>query len=119
MRQQELLQRAFRDTTTALPNRAAMEAQLETLLDVSVSLSCLFLEVDGLVAAHGLLGRAGGEALLHSAVARMQDCVHHDDTLGRFGSDKFLVLVHRPHTRPQLSALAASIVQAMGAGAHR
>jgi diguanylate cyclase (GGDEF)-like protein len=112
-RQRELLHRAFHDSSTGLPNRAALEAQLDATLERGDSLSCLYLEIEGLTDAHDLLGLAGGDTLTRSVVARMQDCVHHDDRLGRISMDKFVIVVDRPHTRPQLEALAESIVRSL------
>ena len=117
-RERELLHRAFHDSITGLPNRAALETQLDSMLAAGHAPSCLLVEVEGISAAEDLLGRDGGQALLRSVMARLQECAHHDDHLGCIAADKFLILVQRPHTRTHLAALAESIVRSM-ADPHR
>ena len=109
-RERELLFRAFHDGCTGLPNRANLETILEEWLQREGTVSCLWMEVDGICALGGTFGTRGIDALVRSVADRLQQAVPPADVLGRLGNDKFCILSNRSQTRQELQALAEELV---------
>ena len=111
---EHLLHCVQHDDLTGLPNRTAMQRQMAEYLRKSAatdtSLSCMYLDLDGLRHANTLLSYRAGDELLQQIVARVANCLHPTDHLSRFGGDKFVVLLHRNISRAELDALAECIV---------
>ena len=111
---QHLLHCVRHDELTGLPNRADMRTRLtEALAKAQArngSVTCLYMDLDGLRFANTLLGYRAGDELLQEIVRRISDCLAPTDHFSRFGGDKFVVLLHRTVHRPEVDALADCIV---------
>ncbi len=111
---EHLLHCARHDELTGLPNRTDMRAHLERALDRARTrggtLTCLYLDLDGLRFANTLLGFRAGDELLQEIVRRVSGCLAPTDHFSRFGGDKFVVLLHRTVARSETDALAECIV---------
>ncbi len=105
------------DELTGLPNRRAMTAHLEALLDrvahgASPGAAVLYLDLDDFKAVNDTHGHATGDLLLRAVAARLRACVRSGDVVARFGGDEFVVVLEgEPET--VATAVVASIVRAL------
>ncbi|WP_158423489.1 diguanylate cyclase domain-containing protein [Mycobacterium sp. EPa45] len=82
------------DSVTGLVNRAETMARFETALKQPGSrLGVLYCDIDHFKQINDTWGHAVGDAVLSTIAARMRECVHLDDTVGRIGGDEILVLL--------------------------
>ena len=51
------------------------------------------IDLDGFRSTNQELGYAAGDRLLHAAARRLETCLRRGDTLVRFGSDEFAILL--------------------------
>jgi diguanylate cyclase (GGDEF)-like protein/PAS domain S-box-containing protein len=88
---------AFYDTLTDLPNRALVLDRLNQLLVEAKRyerhLAVLFLDLDDFKKINDSLGHIEGDNLLVQAAMRLRAAVREIDTVGRLGSDEFVVLL--------------------------
>jgi len=110
-----LLHRAFHDSNTGLPNRAALESHIDGFMHAGLPITCLYIAVDGVRSVSERLGSTGGDALLRSIVQRLQADKTHTDFLGRFNGEAFLSVVTRPHNQADLACTAERILHTMRA----
>jgi diguanylate cyclase (GGDEF)-like protein/PAS domain S-box-containing protein len=95
--QADLAKRAFYDELTGLPNRSLMFERLNLALAharrARLSVSVLFLDLDGFKSVNDSFGHAAGDALLCALGDRMRPVLRADDTLARYAGDEFTVLL--------------------------
>ena len=93
----ELVQQAFHDSLTQLPNRALLTDRLEQAYVRSGrrqgSVGVLFVDLDNFKLINDSLGHQAGDTLLIEAARRLQSCVRDEDTVGRLGGDEFVILM--------------------------
>jgi diguanylate cyclase (GGDEF)-like protein/PAS domain S-box-containing protein len=93
----QLIQQAFHDSLTLLPNRALFLDRLEQALVRTVrrqgSVGLLFLDLDNFKLINDGLGHQAGDDLLVEASARLRVCVREEDTVARMGGDEFVILM--------------------------
>jgi diguanylate cyclase (GGDEF)-like protein len=91
---------AATDPLTRLPNRRAIEGQLQrehvSAARYGVPLSVLLIDVDGLKRVNDQGGHAAGDRLLRNTAAAIRQTLRGSDYGGRWGGDEFLILA--PHT---------------------
>ena len=87
---------AYYDTVTQLPNRALFEDRLTQAVAVAKasgqSLGVLFISLDQFKKVNDSLGHGPGDSLLREFAERLKSCISRSDTVGRFGSDEFVLL---------------------------
>ena len=90
---------AHYDALTDLPNRARLERELRLELERHESLSeplgVLFLDLDEFGSVNDSLGYEAGDEYLCEAAHRLRLLVDGNGLVGRYGSDKFMVLMNR------------------------
>lgn len=96
--QAKLVESAFQDPLTQLPNRAVFIDRLERLLKHSkrragYRFAVLFIDLDHFKAINDTFGHHAGDALLVAVARRLEKCVRQEDTVARFGGDEFAVLL--------------------------
>jgi len=95
--ERDLLDRAYRDVLTGLPNRASLTDRLELELAHArrqeTGLALLFLDLDGFKAINDTRGHAAGDALLVGAANHLTQALREGDTVARLGGDEFTVLL--------------------------
>ncbi|MBD1849220.1 GGDEF domain-containing response regulator [Leptolyngbya sp. FACHB-711] len=95
----QLLNMAFRDPLTQLPNRALLMKRLQTLLEPSNShhrFAVFYLDCDRFKIVNDSLGHPAGDELLMAIAHRLQSVLRSQDLLFRLGGDEFVVLLNHP-----------------------
>ena len=113
--EQQLMEKAFYDTLTGLPNRALFNDRLDQALARSVrrhdGLALLFLDLDNFKLVNDSLGHQAGDTLLIEVARRLLTTVRAEDTVARLGGDEFVVLLERINGEADTLPLAESITQ--------
>jgi len=96
--EQELLYSALHDRQTSLPNRILFEERLDQAArraqrEPGQVLAVLLLDLDRFQRINDGLGHKAGDAVLIALARRLELCVREGDTVARFGSDEFGVLI--------------------------
>lgn len=90
---------ALYDPLTKLPNRSLIQDRLQQALSAAARShqqgAMLLLDLDSFKALNDTLGYEQGDRLLEQAAARLTACLRKEDTVGRFGSDEFAIIVGR------------------------
>jgi diguanylate cyclase (GGDEF)-like protein len=97
-RESKIMDLAYRDTLTGLPNRALFSDRLQQALRMaprmSNSVSVLLMDVDHFKYVNDTLGHQIGDLLLREVAERLTDIVRREsDTVARLGGDEFVVLL--------------------------
>jgi diguanylate cyclase (GGDEF)-like protein/PAS domain S-box-containing protein len=100
--EEQLVQQAFTDSLTGLPNRALFRDRLQHALSrrgtTNRAVAVLFLDLDGFKAVNDALGHSTGDELLVQVSERLLAAVRPSDTVARLGGDEFAVLVDTPRS---------------------
>lgn len=95
-RERTLLQQAYYDALTGLPNRALFRDRLHRELTQSQERgtggALLFIDIDGFKHVNDSLGHSVGDELLASLGGRIAACCRPADTLARLGGDEFAII---------------------------
>ncbi len=97
-REQRIIQLAYSDELTALPNRAMFMDRLEQAVKVSCRLgrpmSVLMMDLDRFKLINDALGHQRGDEVLRAVGQRLAGVVAREsDTLARLGGDEFAILL--------------------------
>ena len=110
----EILNLAFYDPLTGLPNRRLLLDRFHQALSVSArSGHCgaiLFLDMDRFKAINDSLGHAHGDQLLVEVAQRIRVCVREVDTVARLGGDEFVVLLEDVGANAEDSTQQAALI---------
>lgn len=120
--EQEILQLAYYDPLTGLPNRRLLGDRLQhaiakTRRDGSHG-ALMFVDLDHFKHLNDALGHLVGDLLLKQVAGRMRDLVRENDSIGRLGGDEFVVLLEDLSAQPENAAnqarrVAEKIVEAL------
>ena len=96
--EKRILDDAFHDKLTGLPNRQAFMARLERAVQRSKDFpdsifAVVFLDLDRFKIINDSLGHLVGDQLLAAAAARLRGCQRRGDIVARFGGDEFVMLM--------------------------
>lgn len=114
---------ATHDALTGLPNRLALEAEVEQLLaDRRRPVAVLMCDLDNFKLVNDNFGHHAGDALLVDVAGRLRDALRGQDLLARIGGDEFVVAapVDGPSTVAALTGRVRSAVDGatpVGSGA--
>ena len=112
---QELINyQAYHDVLTRLPNRVLMEDRLNIAITQALrnknKLALMFLDLDRFKWVNDTLGHAIGDRLLQSVSQRLENCLRKGDTLARFGSDEFALILPNITRQEDAQIIAAKIM---------
>lgn len=97
-------QMAYYDQDTGLPNRMKFDSMLQTAIKKAnhdkQSLAVMFLDIDRFKMINDTLGHYAGDIILKELAYRIAATLPKHAQLGRFGSDKFSILLEKK-SRPQ------------------
>jgi diguanylate cyclase (GGDEF)-like protein len=113
--QAQLLEMAFYDSLTGLPNRSLFLEQLEQEVtqasdDSSYLFAVLFLDCDRFKVINDSLGHSIGDKLLIAIAQRLKDCLQPADTIARLGGDEFAILMPNVPNLDQAIQLAQALL---------
>jgi diguanylate cyclase (GGDEF)-like protein/PAS domain S-box-containing protein len=96
--EQQLLEDAFHDALTGLPNRLFFKSLVERCLGRSrrredYFFSVIILDLDRFKVVNDSLGHAVGDRLLVAVARRLKPLLRPSDTMARFGTDQFGILL--------------------------
>jgi len=96
-RQETLSHLAYHDALTDLPNQVLFKDRLKQAIALShrsdQMQAVMLLNLDRFKTINDSLGYAAGDRLLQSVAQRLTSCVRESDTVARFGSDEFAILL--------------------------
>ena len=108
----ELIQAAYFDALTQLPNRATFMERLERSLARSPGLfAVLLVDLDDFKAVNDSLGHLAGDRLLVWIGQLLSDCVRAADTVARLGGDEFAILLDPIRGLAEAEAVAERVRQ--------
>ncbi|HET7311447.1 MAG TPA: EAL domain-containing protein [Mycobacteriales bacterium] len=94
--ERDLRAHALYDTLTGLPNRHLLSDRMAQACDryerTGEDLSVLFIDIDRFTLVNDNFGHDAADAVLVKVARRLEMVCRDDDTLGRFGSDEFVVV---------------------------
>lgn len=95
--EEKIMQLAFYDVLTHLPNRRLMNDRLEKALALSSRSghhgAIMFIDLDNFKPLNDEYGHAAGDLLLIEIARRLIACMREIDTVARLGGDEFLVIL--------------------------
>ena len=95
--QDQLNHLAYHDALTDLPNQVLFKDRLKQAIALSRRndhmQAVLLLNLDRFKTINDSLGYTAGDRLLQSVAQRLTSCVRDSDTVARFGSDEFAILL--------------------------
>ena len=95
--QEKLNHLAYHDALTDLPNQVLFKDRLKQAIALSrrndQMQAVLLLNLDRFKTINDSLGYTAGDRLLQSVAQRITSCVRESDTVARFGSDEFAILL--------------------------
>jgi diguanylate cyclase (GGDEF)-like protein/PAS domain S-box-containing protein len=117
-RSEERMQyQAFHDSLTNLPNRVLFNKQLAIALAEAqrnqTLLAVMFLDLDSFKHINNTLGHSIGDQLLQSFSRRLTACVRAGDSVARWESDEFTVLLPRIKNTEDTVKLSYRIFEAL------
>lgn len=114
--EEELLQRAYFDELTKLPNRCLFEEQVARILAIpDAHFALAFLDLDNFKHINDYYSHAVGDALLTKMAHRIVDHIRGSDVLARISGDEFLLMIHPLESEDQLAAIINNILDQLRA----
>lgn len=108
---------AYHDVLTKLPNRLMFKDKLSLALlhakREKTGLAVMFLDLDRFKNINDSLGLQVGDELLQQVTLRLRACLRPDDTLSRFGSDEFNLVLPELSDAAEANGLAQALVQSL------
>jgi diguanylate cyclase (GGDEF)-like protein/PAS domain S-box-containing protein len=108
------------DGLTGLPNRAFLEGRAKDAADRSTEAEparagAVFINLDGFTGVNDSVGHGAGDLLLAQAARRLRAGVPPQDTVARWGSDEFAVLVETAASAQEIVDLAERLAGSIAA----
>jgi diguanylate cyclase (GGDEF)-like protein/PAS domain S-box-containing protein len=114
---QQVTHLTFHDGLTGLPNRAYVEERARDVLQdtaVAARTGVIFLDLDRFTAVNDSVGHGAGDLVLAQAARRLRAVVPVHDTVARWGSDEFAILVENTGGAEDVAEIAERLAGAVG-----
>lgn len=115
--QEKLHHLATHDTLTNLPNKMMiidrMSHAIEQAKRSGLKVAILFLDLDRFKHVNDSLGHPTGDSLLKTVAMRLNSCMRHGDTVGRFGGDEFTVVMEGLKHIGDINVVAQKVLDAV------
>ncbi len=115
---QQVTHLTFHDGLTGLPNRAYVEERARDVLRDTAAADrtgVIFLDLDRFTAVNDSVGHGAGDLVLAQAARRLRAVVPVHDTVARWGSDEFAVLVENAGNAQEVAEIAERLAGAIAA----
>ena len=115
---QQVTHLTFHDGLTGLPNRAYVEERARDVLRDAAAArrtGVIFLDLDRFTAVNDSVGHGAGDLVLAQAARRLRAVVPLHDTVARWGSDEFAVLVENAGNVQEVTEIAERLAGAVAA----
>jgi diguanylate cyclase (GGDEF)-like protein len=120
---QQVTHLTFHDGLTGLPNRAYVEERARDVLRDAAPgqageagrTGVIFLDLDRFTAVNDSVGHGAGDLVLAQAARRLRAVVPVHDTVARWGSDEFAVLVENAGSDQEVAEIAERLAGAVAA----
>ncbi len=113
--EQSLVDLAYHDYLTDLPNRRMFEEQLNKQLRLAQSynkkIALLLIDVDRFKSVNDTLGHSIGDALLKQLANKLQNCLGEDQIIYRLGGDEFCIVLLEVESHSEVMSLSDKIMQ--------
>ena len=110
---------ALHDVLTDLPNRALFEDRLEQGLTQAQrhhwAMAVMFIQLDDFKTINDTYGHDAGDSILQTIGNRLAAMARSDDTISRYGGDKFLYLLSEIQDEAHVKHFAEKLVQSIQA----
>lgn len=113
-REIQLIHNALYDRLTGLPNRLALENDLEGLLAGKQLLTLLLIDLNKFKFVNDTMGHDAGDELLTLLGKRMAPAIGHGRRMYRLGGDEFVVVLDGHLARPEIDAICSGIKKLAG-----
>ncbi|HYE75585.1 MAG TPA: EAL domain-containing protein [Blastocatellia bacterium] len=118
--EQYMLEHAFHDPLTKLPNRALFIDRLERSLSrlrrcPDYLFAVLFIDLDRFKVINDSLGHQIGDELLVGIARRLENCLRPGDMVARLGGDEFAVILDQLHQESDAAATAERLQEKLSA----
>jgi diguanylate cyclase (GGDEF)-like protein len=113
---QQVTYLTFHDGLTGLPNRAYIEERTKDVLAAAAAgpgasrAGVIFCDLDRFTAVNDSVGHGAGDLVLAQAARRLRAVVPVHDTVARWGSDEFAVLIEEAGNAQEVSEIAERMV---------
>jgi diguanylate cyclase (GGDEF)-like protein len=111
---QQVTHLTFHDGLTGLPNRAYVEERTKEVLAAAGPAArrtgVIFCDLDRFTAVNDSVGHGAGDLVLAQAARRLRAVVPVHDTVARWGSDEFAVLIEEAGTAQEVTEIAERMV---------
>ena len=115
--QKKLVNAAYYDALTGLPNRNLFYDRLDTCISQAsrrgYNVGLLYLDLDQFKWVNDTLGHQMGDNFLRAVALRLRSVLRACDTLCRLGGDEFTVIVHELTSPNEMDALAQKLQLAL------
>lgn len=105
------------DVLTGLPNRLLFQERLRQAVAAAERTheraAVLWLDLDHYKQVNDTLGHTAGDELLREVASRLRACVHHTDTVARFGGDEFTLVISNVTSDAVVEIVSARILKAI------
>lgn len=111
--QERLNHLAYHDALTNLPNQVLFKDRLKQAIALSrrhdQKQAVMLVNLDRFKAINDSLGYTAGDRVLQSVARKLRGCVRESDTVARFGSDEFAVLLTHLSSTQDAASVAHAI----------
>ncbi|HUW26477.1 MAG TPA: EAL domain-containing protein [Gallionella sp.] len=112
--EEKMLNLAYYDTLTGLPNRTLfydrLAQEIKKAHRANLKMALLFIDLDKFKEINDTLGHSMGDLLLKEAAQRISDCVREADTVARLGGDEFIVILSELEDAGSIERVAENIL---------